>query len=1133
MAFVTRKPMKEKYIHVLIGPSGSGKTTYGQNRINKFASKNKVMFLSTGLELRKENVISAWQEPNMTAIKDFCHSLINETFANFKSSETHEILILDCVKDLEDAEYVATEATKHGLQVTRALLFDDIGPEELDSNWRTRGQDKDLFRGSAHAYLQKWNMKSNSLINFYKKSNILSSKSINNTHVDKFKGLGYLKRSRQDFATECLIPILPCPNNLSVVLTSSIMIKEIFDELSLILKVSQLKFTLPASFVHCRRDVTWVANPSRYYVTPKADGVRCILTKIQKGTFLITRKNEIYPCRIADDKLPVNTVLDGELLPSTSISDIHTKVSKFLCTSVFLVFDALAISGDILWMWPFTVRQESLQKLSLSKDITAVMEQVCTDSKLQSVYEENSPKKLLVNCVLKEHTPSVPDDVLKFLGAVSQHSYPCDGLIFTPNTAYVFGPDPLLFKWQSEDSIHCDILLDDLKFGKRECAADLFHHHTSLQKRGNVISFHGSDEFSLHGREVLECQWNKLHKAWDPLFVRRDKSLPNSKETIDHVETICQQPYSKEYFTADLTNLSENYEEIKSSQTPVNHPLVGYSFDELYVKLTELVSVGYVEKTIDSDTQLEILNYSISVRNPLISLCRGLVLHPDSKTIVTKPFVRFFEDVEEFNPNELVEATIKYDGTLGIAFVWEDEVRVTTRRRMNSEQALWAKQWINGHCNLTMFQSGYTYLFEIIYQTNTVIVNYLFEGLVLLAINDEGGHELSYDEVLCTARNIGFFMVTPRITALYSEILWYCGGIDLTTQESMPPNYGQFFSGALPVNCKRQEGWVVKFKDGMRQKIVYSWWKEASGIASLVHPQIVWLLVKHDKIKEVLGNVPNHILVEINRIIQALGRKFLETVKHVEEYLMKLRNVSRETGGGNMWRLDRFMVKQSETFFLDDNMDANNVMASDLLTREDDDEYVEDDSLTVRRSFVKLARKLDRHFEMSARQSQLTCEDVNLSPVYNRQKKNFLRLPVLDHMFPTSPVLDGYEPSDNFKQTWCKGWKTCPINQMQFIQEVLQKNHSNPPFLQLPHEVIVLFLNFLDGKTLAIVSKVCMKLRHIVRSSRALRERISVAEKAHTLLISNMTIEWSEDKWYRRRYNDFSSYDYWSGSGSY
>jgi hypothetical protein len=421
------------------------------------------------------------------------------------------------------------------------------------------------------------------------------------------------------------------------------MIKQIFAELLSILKVSQLKFTLPASFVHCYRDVKWVTNSSRYHVTTKADGVRCMLVKIQNGTFFITRKNEIYPCCIADDKLPDNTVLDGELLPSTAISDIHPKITKPLCSSVFLVFDALAISGNILWMWPFDVRQESLHKLSISKDITAVMDQASANVKCA---EEESLDNLVVHCVLKEHKPSIPDEVLKLLGALSQQSYPCDGLIFTPNTAYVFGPDPLLFKWQREDCIYCDILFEDLKCGKRKCTAEL--DFKSRQKRDNVLTL---SHLPLHGGEILECQWNDLCKAWHPLFVRRDKSTPNSNETINHLETICQQPYTEEYFTADVTGISGNFEELENSRTSENHPVVGYSFDELYAKLTEVVTLGYVKKTVDSETQLEVFNYSTSVSNPFISLCRGLVLHVDSKTIVTKPFVRFFEGNYKLHPD--------------------------------------------------------------------------------------------------------------------------------------------------------------------------------------------------------------------------------------------------------------------------------------------------------------------------------------------------------------------------------------------------------------------------------------------------------------------------------------------------
>ena len=68
----------------------------------------------------------------------------------------------------------------------------------------------------------------------------------------------------------------------------------------------------------------------------------------------------------------------------------------------------------------------------------------------------------------------------------------------------------------------------------------------------------------------------------------------------------------------------------------------------------------------------------------------------------------YFVDMSDHDPDEIVEATVKYDGSLGIAFVWNGEVMVTTRRRMDSQQAIWAKQWIKDHCNLTKFQAGYT-----------------------------------------------------------------------------------------------------------------------------------------------------------------------------------------------------------------------------------------------------------------------------------------------------------------------------------------------------------------------------------------------------------------------------------------
>ena len=429
----------------------------------------------------------------------------------------------------------------------------------------------------------------------------------------------------------------------------------------------------------------------------------------------------------------------------------------------------------------------------------------------------------------------------------------------------------------------------------------------------------------------------------------------------------------------------------------------------------------------------------------------------------------YFIDVGSRYLDESVEATIKYDGSLGIAFTWNGEVMVTTRRRMDSQQAIWAKQWIKDHCNLTKFQPGYTYLFEIIYQDNTVIVNYLFEGLVLLAITDESGHELSYQELLQCARTIGFFMVAPRITGSYSDVLWYCGGIE-SGEEPTASKGPPFTSGALPVNERRQEGWVLKFNDGSRKKVVYKWWKDASKLAQLVHPQVVWLLLKHDKLEDVFGNAPYHFQVEIRRMVQVIGRKFEETVRLFERFV-KLAFVQCSSNFDDLW-----------TFF-DDNGITCYVKEYEGITPVSGSET----DRRLRQLFNQLKPHIGTRF-WPLLVSDGGDDDRYRSPFYNYTNANVFRIPVLNYICPTSPALDGYEPSDNFKQTWCKGWtkQIAMVDQWQFLQTVLQRNNDVPPLLQLPAEIIVMILQFLDYKTLVSVAKVCVYLRKVAKSCKTL-----------------------------------------------
>ena len=631
-----------KLLLILLGPSGSGKTRLGKQSV--LGSEDKTMFLSTGEELRKREILSPWQEPDMETVKLICHEMINKTLEAFKDSKTHRVLILDCVKDLGDAEYITLQAKKYGFEIFRALLM-NVNPGELEYRWKQRGEPRDSLRlGSAIAYFHSWRKKFNDVVNYYKKMKVLSPWS-NQSLDDIF-------HDRDTIMSD--YPVLSCSNSVFFQLIDAVKVRNMLTFLLSLLDITRFDFALPASFVHNDDDVTWVANPTRYHVTVKSDGVRFLLVKINEESFLINRKKEIYPCQLESNDLPNNTVLDGELLPSTSFSDIHPKTTTSLKTNVFLSFDVLVLAGEILWKWPFSERRVALSQLPITKDVGAVMEEASSDGVATSQKKsEAAPKndfgteKLAVKVTIKEHYKSTADAIFFCLSSSKNVPYPCDGLVFTPDTPYTFGPDPLLFKWQPEGLIHCDISCIELENGKRRCVNRLAL--CSIPSN----SEEGSSEIKLFGR-IMECQWNKKMSAWEPLFLRHDKPAPNSDDTIDWLEKICQDPYPIGRLVTHLTRIIDDDKMKKDENSAANppnkrhpliHPTMSYSFDELYSLVNQLVLLNEVEKNIESTTSLEIFNYhsSSSPSNPNVQICRGLVLHPESKTVVTKPFVRFFE----------------------------------------------------------------------------------------------------------------------------------------------------------------------------------------------------------------------------------------------------------------------------------------------------------------------------------------------------------------------------------------------------------------------------------------------------------------------------------------------------------
>jgi RNA ligase len=139
-------------------------------------------------------------------------------------------------------------------------------------------------------------------------------------------------------------------------------------------------------------------------------------------------------------------------------------------------------------------------------------------------------------------------------------------------------------------------------------------------------------------------------------------------------------------------------------------------------------------------------------------ICRGLIVHKDTGEIVARPFKKFFnyeEHVEkgEQMPDETPLVYDKRDGSLGILY-WGDTSTsyapyIATRGSFVSDQAQWATEWFRINARDILWDKKYTYLFEIIYPENRIVLDYNGrKGLDLLAIIDtETGISIAYHPI--------------------------------------------------------------------------------------------------------------------------------------------------------------------------------------------------------------------------------------------------------------------------------------------------------------------------------------------------------------------------------------------------
>lgn len=140
--------------------------------------------------------------------------------------------------------------------------------------------------------------------------------------------------------------------------------------------------------------------------------------------------------------------------------------------------------------------------------------------------------------------------------------------------------------------------------------------------------------------------------------------------------------------------------------------------------------------------------------NDVTRASRGLIVDNETNEILARPFGKFFNYSEHATPPELMTGPItvseKLDGSLGISYPTPDGLQISTAGGFQSPQAEHAtaiyRERYEGNWKP---RKGVTYLWEIIYPENRIVVNYGEEDDIHLlgAVNIRTGKSIPLSEL--------------------------------------------------------------------------------------------------------------------------------------------------------------------------------------------------------------------------------------------------------------------------------------------------------------------------------------------------------------------------------------------------
>ncbi|MFI9117091.1 RNA ligase [Streptomyces venezuelae] len=255
-------------------------------------------------------------------------------------------------------------------------------------------------------------------------------------------------------------------------------------------------------------------------------------------------------------------------------------------------------------------------------------------------------------------------------------------------------------------------------------------------------------------------------------------------------------------------------------------------------ELAAALADGHVTRKRHPELPLSIYTYTRACQyaqhwNRATTRCRGLVADDSTGRIVALPLPKFFNVSEHATgrpyapplPDEPFEVYDKVDGSLAVVFHYADRWHVASKGSFTSVQATWAQRRFDA-ADTSALTPGVTYLAEILYPGNRIVVNYgERRDLVLLAAFGADGTEIPLAEAATAWRPVGSVVrAWPAMTV--AEL------VALTESNTLP--------GGDRATGTDAEGFVLRFASGLRAKAKLAEYVRLHKVLTGVTERDIW-----------------------------------------------------------------------------------------------------------------------------------------------------------------------------------------------------------------------------------------------------------------------------------------------------